>query len=137
MANSPPVTPSAQPVRLTAREERAVLEELMLCAAPYVRSFCHKGLQGRNRTQARLLAAINRARGIVKQPVPEAVTYDGTPTDPEQLFRAYILAGGNWRALVAAVNRFAGEASCLGYQVAKARKTERRNQEQKQKETAP
>ncbi len=112
------ISPPAQPAQHTAREERTVLEELMLCAAPYVRSFG----RGRNRTQERLLAAVNRARGIVKQPVPEPVIYDGTPTDPEALFRAYILAGGDWRCLVAAVNRFAGEASCLRYQMQKEKR---------------
>jgi hypothetical protein len=33
------------------------------------------------------------------------------PTDPEQLIRAYLDANGDWRSLVAAINRMALEAS--------------------------
>jgi hypothetical protein len=33
------------------------------------------------------------------------------PTDPEQLIRAYLEANGDWRSLVAAINRMALEAA--------------------------
>jgi len=33
------------------------------------------------------------------------------PTDPEQLIRAYLDANGDWRSLVAAINRMALEVA--------------------------
>lgn len=103
--------------------ERAALLELMLCSVPFSRRF-----NGGSRTegQQRLFDAICSATAITKHPVSQTVIYEGIPTDPEELFRAYIKAGGDWQQLVAAVNRFASEAVCLRYQVQKEKSHEQK-----------
>ena len=73
--------------------------ELALTAGP----FLHTGGRMSER-QKRLLAALCHARGVLNgETLP-------CPLDPDHFLQMYIAGGGDWRALVAAVNRNSTDA---------------------------
>jgi hypothetical protein len=85
-------------------DTRQALTDLSVLAAGFVR-----GCRNPKKRQA-ALAIIQQANqalrtGEVMQNSPQI------PTDPEQLIRAYLDANGDWRSLVAAINRMALEGA--------------------------
>ena len=91
-------------LRAQTHDSRKVLANLAIVPAGVVRG------RGRMKAREHLRKAIHEAN--------EALRADGsvadhsvTISDPEQLVRAYIEAGGNWQALVAAVSRHSLEGA--------------------------
>ncbi|MBO6771735.1 MULTISPECIES: hypothetical protein [unclassified Thalassospira] len=87
-------------------DARAALADLATVAAGFVRAGRPRGPKARTY----LLQAIHNANEALRAGVPVA-DHSVTITDPEQLVRAYIEAGGNWQALVAAVSRHSLEGA--------------------------
>jgi hypothetical protein len=87
-------------------DARAALADLATVAAGFVRADRPRGAKARSY----LLQAIHNANEALRAGVPVA-DHPVTITDPEQLVRAYIEAGGNWRELVAAVSRLSLEGA--------------------------
>lgn len=91
-------------LRAQTPDSRKVLANLAIVAAGFVRG------RGRLKAREHLREAIHEANqalrtGEAMQNSPQI------PTDPEQLIRAYLDANGDWRSLVAAINRMALEAA--------------------------
>lgn len=94
MANAPAHTP----------DNRTALANLAVVAAGFVRG------RGRMKARNHLREAIHEANQALR--AGEAMQNSPhIPTDPEQLIRAYLEANGDWRSLVAAINRMALEAA--------------------------
>lgn len=94
MTNAPAQTP----------DTLKALTDLSVFAAGFVR-----GCRNPKKRQA-ALEAIRRANQALR--AGEAMQNSAhIPTDPEQLIRAYLEANGDWRSLVAAINRMALEAA--------------------------
>lgn len=85
---------------------RTALADLATVAAGFVRGDRPRGSKARAQL-LNILQTANKALSagetIAAQPV--------TISDPEQLVRAYIEAGGNWQELVAAVSRLSLEGA--------------------------
>lgn len=89
---TPPVT--------SLEELSEVLAGLALAASGFVRG------RGREAARRTLLASIIEANRVLRAEC-EVRRIDIDASDPEQIIRAYIAAGGVWRELAAAVNRMA------------------------------
>ncbi|OSQ49640.1 MULTISPECIES: hypothetical protein [Thalassospira] len=90
-------------VSQTPNAEKA-LNDLSVLAAGFVR-----GCRNPKRKQ-HILETIRKANQALR--TGEAMQNSlQIPTDPEQLIRAYLDANGDWRSLVAAINRMALEGA--------------------------
>tara|TARA_R110001583_G_C5568725_1_gene401864 strand:+ start:62 stop:361 length:300 start_codon:yes stop_codon:yes gene_type:complete len=90
-------------VSQTPNAEKA-LNDLSVLAAGFVR-----GCRNPKRKQ-HILETIRQANQALR--TGEAMQNSlQIPTDPEQLIRAYLDANGDWRSLVAAINRMALEGA--------------------------
>ena len=85
-------------------DTRKALTDLSVLAAGFVRG-CRN--PQKRKVALEVIQQANQAlrAGEVMQNSPHI------PTDPEQLIRAYLDANGDWRSLVAAINRMALEAA--------------------------
>ena len=81
--------------------------ELALAAGP----FLHTGRAPMSDKQKRLLAALVVARSALKGGEGAAC-----PLDPEKFLQLFVAGGGDWRGLVAAVNRIACDAAVQRHQ---------------------
>ncbi len=95
-------------LRAQTPDSRKVLANLAIVAAGFVRG------RGRMKAREHLRKAIHEANEALRAGVPVA-DHPVTITDPEQLVRAYIDAGGNWQELVAAVSRHSLEGATRRY----------------------
>ena len=85
---------------------RTALADLATAAAGFVRGDRPRGSKAR----AQLLTILHAANEALRAGEPVAAP-TVTISDPEQLVRAYIDAGGNWQELVAAVSRHSLEGA--------------------------
>lgn len=85
-------------------DARTALADLAIVAAGFVRG------RGRMRAREHLREVIHQANEALRAGEPVAAP-SMTISDPEQLVRAYIDAGGNWQELVAAVSRHSLEGA--------------------------
>lgn len=102
-----------KPATVTAEELRAALADLLLAAGGFI--------SGVPTLKKRVLAAaICRASGLLKAEIAAPQAPRRLLTTAEELVADYIERGGDWHELTAAVNRFAGQATCRRYQVTHA-----------------
>ncbi|MBC06334.1 hypothetical protein [Thalassospira sp.] len=85
-------------------DARAALADLAIVAAGFLRG------RGRMKAREHLRKAIHEANEALRAGGSVA-DHPVTISDPEQLVRAYIEAGGNWQELVAAVSRHSLEGA--------------------------
>ena len=88
---TPPVTPL---------ELQGALADLAIASSTFTRG------RGRDQARANLSREIVNTMKLVRAPIREVDT-----TDPDFLINQYLLAGGKWRDLVAAVSRHALEGA--------------------------
>ncbi|MCJ9428571.1 hypothetical protein [Kordiimonas marina] len=96
----------------TPQELRTALIELTLCAVPFAKQYG----RGRSEAQKLLMAAIVTARDVMNRPTAGATPAPADPKDPDALIRDYIAQGGDWQALITAINRNANDAVYQRYQ---------------------
>lgn len=81
----------------TPEKVRAALDDLTLMVAAHL-------VPGANPNRAPLLAALRRANEVLRADLVAVLSVEDI-ADAEDLVRRWINAGGDWHALVAAVNR--------------------------------